>query len=141
RRLQVRQLTPSPENDGPEADLDQMDDDDPHEKAEEEDGAAKCVRRRDDVMGVGEPAYEYQHRHALNDHAACEQRDGEQGKRREPASSGAGPMNARESPSSGPDWQKHAPGDGRSYQIMSRPQRSCRSHLSQPCRNGASSAP
>ena len=49
RCLQRRQLARSPEDDGPESDLDQMEEDDEHEEEEEEPGAATHVRGLEDL--------------------------------------------------------------------------------------------
>src|SRR5262245_22525637 len=61
RRLQIRQLARSQEDDGPEAYLEQMEEDDPHEEAEEESHAARHARGVDDVTDAGEPVDEQEH--------------------------------------------------------------------------------
>src|SRR5262249_48669564 len=78
RHLQVGQLARSPEDQGPEADLQQMKASDPDEEAEEEANPAMHAPGLDDVADPGEPVDQQKHPEALDDYAGCEQREGEQ---------------------------------------------------------------
>ena len=66
------QLVRSPEDDGLEADLEQTEQNDAHEEAEEEPGAATHARGLEDVTDAGERLDEQEHPCNLRDHAGCQ---------------------------------------------------------------------
>src|SRR5262245_10429030 len=107
RCLQVRQHPRGPEHDGPEADLDQMEQDDRQEEPEEERHATGRARGLEDQADTREPVNERQHPDALDDHAGNQQREAKQGETHEIASSATGAAEKFKRAAAAPDAATH----------------------------------